>query len=267
MRGVRTFPAISAATGAIVLSFVASASAATVVYTSGDVPKTFDDDQIVASNLNVPSGRTPAAEVEVVSAQVSTPVGSVDRAVLLRAPNGQVATLVPSGCDSFSLNANFDEQAGGPFNTGTDCNAPAGTTFKPTTPFAPLLGPSGGTWALLASDPGNLQSADPGQISAWSLRVTHAPFVFTVTAKAQPLRKKVKLSASCNTKCTITSSGDVKTRQLVQAQGVNAKFKLPLKKRAFERLDDDGGKAKFTLVASNGYGDVSTQKVKIRFPG
>jgi hypothetical protein len=265
MRGILS--AISAATGAVVLSAAASASAATVVYTSGDVPKAFDDSQTVSSNVTVPSGRTPAIDVDAVAVQVSTPIGSGDRAVFLRGPNGQLATLVPSGCNSFALNVNFDEQTGGgPFDPGADCNPPGGTTFRPTTPFGPLLTPSAGVWALVASDPGNLLPAGPGEISGWSLRVTHAPFVFSVQAQKQTLRKKVRLSATCNTKCTITSSGDVKIRQLVQAQDVNVKFKLPLKKKVFQRLEDDGGKAKFTLVADNGYGDVSSQKVRIRFP-
>jgi hypothetical protein len=43
-------------------------------------------------------------------------------------------------------------------------------------------------------------------------------------------------------------------------------FKLPLKRNAFERLDEEGGVAKLRLVADDGYGDLFTQKVKLRFP-
>jgi hypothetical protein len=46
----------------------------------------------------------------------------------------------------------------------------------------------------------------------------------------------------------------------------STRFKLPLRRNAFERLDEEGGVAKLRLVADGGYGDLFTQKVKRRFP-
>jgi hypothetical protein len=260
MRGI--LAAISAAAAAIALSSAASASAATVAYVSRDVPKTFGDGQTVVSTVTVPSGRTPATDVNLIGFNVSSPSGSGDRSIALRGPSGGTAGVI-GGCDTIAdTGVTVDDEAASAFS----CTPGDGATFRPAgPPLSALAGAASGTWTMTLSDSGGL-AAGPGTLSSWALRITHAPFVFTVDAKGQPLRGKIKLRATCNAKCTISSTGDVKRRKLVQAQNVNVKFKLPLKPSAFERLED-GGTARFTLVAKDGYGDVSTQKVKIRFPG
>jgi hypothetical protein len=261
MRGI--LAAISAAAVAIALSLAASASAATVAYISGDVPKTVGDGQTVTSSVTVPSGRTPATDVNVVGFNLSSPSASGDRMLTLRSPNGGTAGII-GGCDTIAdTGVTVDDEAASAFS----CTPTDGATIRPAgPPLSALVGAASGTWTMTFSDPGSGLTAGSGSLSSWALRITHAPFVFTVNAKGQPLRGKIKLSATCNAKCTITSRGDVKRRKLVQAQNVNSKLKLPLKAGAFERLAD-GGIARFTLIAKDGYGDVSTQKVKIRFPG
>lgn len=263
MRGPRTFSAIWAATGVIVLSLVASASAATVAYVSRDLPKSVGDGQTATSSVTVPAGRTPATDVNVVGFNLSSPSSSGDRTLALRGPNGGTSGII-GGCDTISdSGVTVDDEAPSAFS----CQPPSGASMRPAgTSLSALDGAGSGTWTMTLSDPGSLIATGPATLSSWALRITHAPFEFTVKGKGQPLRTKIKLSSTCNAKCTITSSGDLKKRKLVQAQNVNSKLKLPLKAGAFERLED-GGIARFTLVASDGYGDLSTQKVKIRFPG
>jgi hypothetical protein len=262
MRG-SAISAISAAAGVIVLAVAATASAATVTYTSREVPKTVDDGQTVTSNVTIPSGRTAAIDVDVVGFNLTSPAGSGDRMLLLRAPNGGTAGIAGS-CDTLAYTGMIvDDEA----PSGFACQPPGGSSMRPAgPPLSSLDGPASGNWTMTFGDPGGLPAADPGTLTSWSVRVTHAPFLFAVRARGQELRRKLKLSATCNAKCTITSSGDVKTRRLAQAQNVSSKFKLPLKPDAFERLDDGGGTARFTLVAKDGYGDRFTQKVKLRFP-
>jgi hypothetical protein len=270
MREARVFSAISVVIGVIILSLVASASAATVHYrndtTKFDPVGFFDTQQ---STITVPGGRTPVAKVELPSVQMAaTNPDGADLSLALVGPAGTTPAF-----DLIGPNACLSYNPGDPTNF-TDSGQPIGLAAcagdrKPEDPRTLALfngGPSSGTWTMLVDDDNNDPNSDVS-FFGWGLRITHAPFVFAVKAKKQPLRKKVKLSATCNAKCTITSSGDVKARSLVQAKDVNVKFKLPLKARAFERLEDGGGKAKFTLVASDGYGDLSTQKVKVRFPG
>jgi cell division septation protein DedD len=263
MRGTTT--AISAATGVIVLSLAASAPAATVTYTSGDVPKTVDDGQSVTSSVTVPSGRTAAIDVDVVGLNVLSPTGSGDRNLLLRAPNGGTAGIVPGSCDTIADTGMIvDDEAPSAFS----CQPPALSSMRPGgTPLSSLDGPSAGTWTMTFGDAGGPPAADPGTLSTWSVRVTHAPFLFTVLAKGQELRPKIKVRATCNAKCSIKSSGDVKARKVKLAQNVSSKLRLPLKPEAFSRLAAGGGTARFTLLAKDGYGDRFTQNVKITFPG
>jgi hypothetical protein len=270
MRGARSFSAISVATGVIVLSLVASASAATISYRNDTTvfdPVNFFTPGV--SQVTVPGGRTPVAKLEIQSVKLAAGNGDGDDADLtLTGPAGTTPPfdLVSDECVEYSSTQPLDFTDSAANTVGfSNCSGPV----KPEDPRTLALfngGPSSGTWTATIDDDDNAAMSDVS-FFGWGLRITHAPFVFTVKAKKQPLRRKVKLSASCNAKCTITSSGDVKSRSLVQAKDVNVKFKLPLKARAFERLEDGGGKAKFTLVASDGYGDLSTQKVKVRFPG
>jgi len=268
MRGARTFSAISTATGVIVLSLVASASAATVTYRNDTTQFNPLTSSPGVSTIRVPAGRTPVAKIELPGARLSanSPNGS-DAGLTLTGPQGTTPPfdLVSGACDLYSPNAPIDFTDSATNTVGTP-NCSGG--LKPEDARTLALfngGPSSGTWTATVTD-NNTGNGLTFAFLGWGLRITHAPFGFTVRARKQKLHKKLRLSASCNAKCTITSSGDVKTRQLVQAQNVNAKFKLPLKGKAFNRLED-GGKAKLTLVADDGYGDLFTQRVKIRFPG
>jgi hypothetical protein len=261
--------------GAVVaaLGLAATAQAGVVTYTSTDVPKAFDDGQTVTSSLTVPPGRPPATDVEVAPLQAFTPIGSGDRAIFLRGPNNLTSLLIPSGCNSFNVNATFDDSAANPWDTNGSCSAPAGTVLKPTTPLSALLSPSEGTWTMTASDPGNLLQAGPGSISGWSLRVTHAEATapggleLDVSAAKQRLKKgKVKLTVSCNVNCTITSGKDAKARSLSLSAGQSERVKLPLRRKARKRLDD-GGKAKLALTATDETGGTDTDKLKVKIRG
>jgi hypothetical protein len=261
MRGI--LAAFPTAAAAISLSLAASASGATVAYVSSGVPKSVGDGQTITSTVTVPSGRTPATDVNVVGFSASSPSASGDRALTLRNPSGGTAGII-GGCDTISdSGVTVDDEAASAFS----CTPADGATIRPAgPPLSALDGAASGTWTMSLVDPGGGLAAGTGTLFSWALRITHAPFVFTIDAKGQPLRTKIKLGATCNAKCTIRSSGDLKKRKLVQAQNVSSKFKLPLRANAFERLED-GGTARFSLVAKDGYGDVSTQKVKLRFPG
>jgi hypothetical protein len=263
MRGITT--AISAATGVIVLSLAASASAATVIYTSSDVPKAVDDAQSATSGVTIPPGRTAAVDVDVVGLNLASPAGSGDRTLLLRGPNGGTAGIVAGPCDTIADTGMIvDDEAPAAFS----CQPPALSSMRPGgAPLSSLDGPSSGTWTMTFGDSGGAPAADPGSLTTWSMRVTHAPFLLTVLAKGQELLPKLRLRATCNAKCLITSSGDVKARKIKLAQNVSSKLRLPLKPEAFARLAASGGAARFTLLAKDGYGDRFTQKVKIRFPG
>jgi hypothetical protein len=263
MRG-RIFSASSAAAVVIVVSLAASASAATVAYVSSDVPKTVDDGQTATSSVTVPAGRTPATDVNVVGFNLSSPSASSDRTLTLRAPNGGTAGIV-GGCNTISdTGVTVDDEA----PTAFSCAPASDSTIRPAgPPLSALAGAASGTWTMTFSDPGSVLAAGPGSLSSWALRITHAPFEFIVGAKGQELRPKVKVRATCNAKCSIKSSGDVKARKLKLAQNVSSKLTLPLKPEAFARLAAGGGVARFTLLAKDGYGDRFTQKVKIRFPG
>lgn len=269
MRGARIFSAISAATGVIVLALAASASAATVTYRNDTTQFNPLTSSPGVSTITVPGGRTPVAKIELPGVRLSanSPDGS-DAVLALTGPQGTTPPfdLVSGACNLYSPNAPIDFTDSATNTVGTP-NCSGG--LKPEDARTLALfngGPSSGTWTATITD-SNSGNGLTFAFLGWGLRITHAPFIFTVRVPKQGLHKKVRLSASCNAKCTITSSGDVKARRLVQAQNVNSKFKLPLKGRAFNRLDEEGGKAKFTLVADDGYGDLFTQKVKIRFRG
>jgi hypothetical protein len=233
------------------LVLAAPAEAGVVTYTSTDVPKEFDDSQTVASVLTVPSGRTPATDVDVAPLDASTPPTSVDRGIFLRGPNGQTSVLIPPGCNSFGVDVNFDDQSSeDPFDTDTDCNPQDGRTFKPTTPLSALLGPAAGTWQMTATDPGNLQQALPGTIHGWSLRITHAPPTLEIIAAKQKLRKKLTFTATSNVDGTLVSSGGIKatTTQLIanQPTPVAAGLRKALLKRLAKKLKN-GKKPKVSV--------------------
>jgi hypothetical protein len=269
MRGIRIFSAISVATGVIVLSLVATASAATVHYRNDTTvfdPVNFFTPGV--SQVTVPAGRTPVARLEVpgVKLAATNPDGD-DADLTLVGPAGPTPAfdLLSDACNTYNSASamDFTDSAANTVGFGNCSGA-----LKPEDPRTLAIfngAASSGTWTATITDDTNAANTDVS-FFGWGLKITHAPFEFAVKANKQELKKKLRLSASCNAKCTIQSSGDVKARTLSQAQNVNSKFKLPLKRAAFNRLED-GGKAKLTLVANDGYGDIFTQKVKIKILG
>jgi hypothetical protein len=250
------------------LVLAAPAKAGVVTYTSTDVPKAFDDGQTIGSDLTVPPDRTPAIDVDVTPLNAFTPPGSADRVIFLQGPNGQTSTLVPPGCNTFSVNINFDDQA--PGNPFSDCNPTAGSTRKPASPLSPLLGPAAGTWSMTAADPGNLLQAGPGSIEAWSLRITHAPPTLEIAAAKQKLRKKLTFTATSNADGTLVSSGGVTatTTQLIanQPTPIAAGLRKALLKRLAKKLKN-GKKPKvsvqgtFTDSTNDVVADTATAKL------
>lgn len=269
MRGARAFSAISVATGVIILSLVASASAATVTYRNDTTvfdPVGFFNTQ--QSTIRVPAGRTPVAKVELpgVRMAAANPNG-LDLSLALTGPAGTNPAfdlIGPTACTTYNQNTptNFTD-SGQPIAPGA-CAGNRKPEDSRTLAFF-NRSPSSGTWTILVDD--NTNNGLDVSFFGWGLFITHAPFSCTAKAANQELHKRLKLSATCNAKSEVTSAGDLKSRTLALAQNVNSKFKLPFKKSSFERLADDGGFAKVKLTAKDGYGDTFIQRLKLRIPG
>jgi hypothetical protein len=250
---------------ALALSGVAQA--ATVTYrndTTQFSPVTFGSPG--ESTITVPADRTPVLKLEVPGVSLDANGDGLDADLTVTGPLGTAPPfdLVSDACTQYSRNAliNFTDSAA---NVIGDPNC-AGD-LRPEDPRTLALfngGPSSGKWTATITDDG--PGPSPISFLGWGIRITHAPFELGVSGRKQHLRSKIRLSASCNAKCTIISAGDVKARTLLQGQGVNNTFKLPLKGRAIKRLDD-GGKAKIKLTADDGYGDVVTRKLKVKILG
>ena len=268
MSAARTLSAIFAMTGAIVLTQVASASAASVTYRNDATifnPVSFSSPGV--SQITVPAGRTPIAKVEVPGVRISAanPNG-LDADLTLAGPGGPAPALdlLSDACSAYNGGTTLDFADGAATTVGTSCSGPVRP--EDSRALSSFNGsPSSGTWTARITDDNGAAGTDISFLG-WGLFITHAPFSCTASAPKQGLRTKLKLRASCNANARVRSGGDVKAKKLTLAQNVTSQFKLPLKESALERLAGEGGFAKVKLRAKDGYGDKFVFRLKLTIP-
>jgi hypothetical protein len=237
-----------------------AAHAASVTYTSTDVPAIAHDNVSGVSELTVPGGRPPEQKVEVVGLSGGTPIGSSDRALILKAPNAKTSTLMPTAlCDTWGFtNTSITDDA--QFQLPCSSTDPP---YKPATPLAPLLTPPAGKWTMTLADGAN-PSGD-GTISAWGLRITYAPLTVAATAVKQKVkRKSVSITATCNGDCTLDVTGGGTATGVKASSGVPVAAIVVLPKKAAKKAK--AGKKKkvsLTVTATNDIGDKTTAAVTV----
>jgi hypothetical protein len=270
IRGILISAAIAAAAGA---SLPAAAGAATVEYRN-DTPVNVPNNTGIAgvtSTLAIPAGRTPVQSIEVPGVKPFWSSGGTDLELRLKDPSGTEMNLMVIGCPAMPNTTNFtitDSASVLVDSTVAFCNNELnGGSGKPNDPMAKTLAffngkPSSGNWTLAIRDTGI--QAGGGILNGWGLRITHAPFVPTITAKKQKLGKSVKFTAACNADCTLTTGGDAKAKTEQLNQDNSELLSAKLKKKARKRLAKRG-KAKLKVSVDDGYGDVVTKTVKVKF--
>lgn len=248
------------------------ALAATGTYTSTDVPKTVAEGETKSSTLTVPGEHPKITDIDVIGVSLTAGAGAGDQTLSLANPGGATGTLLTAGCNIYpaGTNINFDDQAGGvpfAFDPGHCSSLTSGSTFLPSSasPLTALLtGAAGGTWSLAYSDGGITGTG--GSLSAWGLRLTFSPLSVTATAKKQGLAPKLRIRATCNGDCQLTTGGDGKKRTFTLHKDAASALKVPLKSKALQRLEN-GGKAKIQLTAGDDLGDSATSTVKVKVTG
>jgi opacity protein-like surface antigen len=249
------------------LALAPAAQAAVITYPSTDVPKQVDDAQMMTSTLVIPSGLPAPIDINVVGVRVSaTGMGHNSKYLFLQGPNGAVSDLLPGGCSMLGFNLTYDDAASVPFSTPADCTATG--TRRPVSPLAPLyydnvddVTKASGTWKMTFGAPPG--AATPASLSGWGLEVSFEPMLFSVTAKKQELKKKLKIKARCTADCDVRVGGDAKGRSFALFRGETKTLKMPLKGNARNRLEG-GGKAKIKLEASSDIGDLIARKAKVK---
>jgi hypothetical protein len=258
-----------------VASFAAlagTASAATVTYTNNTPLAVPDNTGLngIDTLVTVPAGRTPVQSIQMTGVRPSFPAGGADVSYKLKAPNGTEMFPMLTGCSVFPNTTSFAIRDGAALEVGTfnfcntqlnggegDPNDPNGKTF------ADFVGtPTPGNWIFNVRDLG--LNATQGFLNGWSIQITHQPFVATVTAKKQRLRKRVTFTAECNADCTVSKGADVKGQPDSLNQGNAEVLSAKLKPKARKRLADKG-KAKLKLVFDDGYGDTYTKTMRVKF--
>jgi hypothetical protein len=260
---------ILVATAIAMLGFSGSAGAATVTYTSSEVPRSMLEGGIVGSNITIPRGRTRVTDVDVVGIQLLAS-NSGDQTLELNNPAG-FDRLIANNCTSYPAGTNFtldQEAAGNPFGPGT---CPPGTgTYKPSTspesstPLADFAGSPAGTFSLIYDDAGG--GGTGGTLNGWGLRITHEPLGCILRAEdgdEQKLKKAFGISALCNADSSLTTSGHARRLTFPLTRLKAQLLSVPLKKKAFKRLRKKG-KAKIGLTVDDGYGDILSQTMKIK---
>jgi hypothetical protein len=252
-------------------SLAGAANAATVTYSNTNAFSVPNNTGIAGIDLvvNVPTGLPPVAKVEVPMAPSFPAGGGADLSYKLRSPSNTEMFVALSPCPfspnttNFTLSDDATDRVGQVPFCNNQQNGGTGHTDDPDGKKLSIYQgqPSGGNWVLNVRDIG--LNATQGTLNSWGVKITHEALSITGLARRQAVKRKAKVSLTCNANCSVQSGGDAKGRTYTLDQGEATKVAIPIKGRALDRVAD-GGKLKLKLTVTDATGETVTKKVKVK---